>query len=132
MVPSLLVHPLRLDVRFQDSVDLCMDTLKASLKKTGTQLVALVNNAGVGSVAPCEFVDLDEARDVFEVNYFGLIRMSKACIPLLRETGPGTRIVNIGSVSGLVASPGEFMNRMGAAAIQSMFSHGFLAESQNR
>lgn len=66
-------------------------------------LSGLVNNAAVPYGGPIEFLDLDQLRQAFEVNFFGVVAVTQALIPLLRR-GSG-RVVNITSISGLVASP---------------------------
>lgn len=60
---------------------------------------ALVNNAGYGSYGALEDVPIAEARCQFEVNVFGLVRMSQLVLPLMRAAGRG-RIVNISSMGG--------------------------------
>jgi short-subunit dehydrogenase len=64
----------------------------------------LVNNAGVGLIAGAEESSLDQAKSLFEVNLFGLIRMTKAVLPIMRRQQAG-RIVNISSVMGLIPAP---------------------------
>jgi NAD(P)-dependent dehydrogenase (short-subunit alcohol dehydrogenase family) len=64
----------------------------------------LVNNAGVGLVAGAEESSLEQAKSLFEVNLFGVIRMIKEVLPIMRRQGSG-RIVNISSVLGLIPAP---------------------------
>jgi NAD(P)-dependent dehydrogenase (short-subunit alcohol dehydrogenase family) len=64
----------------------------------------LVNNAGYGSYGAVEDVPIDEARRQFEVNVFGLARLTQLVTPHMRRHGSG-RIVNISSVGGKFYEP---------------------------
>lgn len=66
---------------------------------------ALVNNAGFAVGGFVEEVAMDDWRRQMETNFFGLVAMTRAVLPAMRERGAGT-IVNIGSVSGRVGFPG--------------------------
>jgi NAD(P)-dependent dehydrogenase (short-subunit alcohol dehydrogenase family) len=63
-----------------------------------------VNNAGVGVYGAVEEVPLDEARRQFEVNLFGLARLTQLLLPSMRTVGGGT-IVNVSSIGGRVYTP---------------------------
>jgi short-subunit dehydrogenase len=59
----------------------------------------LINNAGVGLFGPVEGFSEEQLRQVFEVNFFAMVRVTRAALPLLRRR-PGGQIVNISSVLG--------------------------------
>lgn len=64
----------------------------------------LINNAGYGSYGAIEDVPIDEARRQFEVNLFGLARLTQLVLPHMRAQGSG-RILNISSMAGRITSP---------------------------
>lgn len=64
----------------------------------------LINNAGYGSYGAVEDVPLDEARRQFEVNLFGMARLTQLVLPIMRRQQSG-RIVNISSMGGKVYTP---------------------------
>jgi NAD(P)-dependent dehydrogenase (short-subunit alcohol dehydrogenase family) len=67
-------------------------------------LQGLVNNAGVGVGGPIAILPEDAWRFVFDANFFGIVGLTRAALPLLRK-GRG-RVVHIGSIGGRIASPG--------------------------
>lgn len=64
----------------------------------------LVNNAGYGSYGAVEDVPIDEARRQFEVNLFGLARLTQLVTPVMRRNGGG-RIINISSIGAVIYEP---------------------------
>ena len=88
---------LKLDVTDAAQVVDAVKTAEASFRR----IDVLVNNAGYGYLAAIEESDEDEARAMFETNFFGLARMIHAVLPGMRRQRRG-HIVNISSVGGLV------------------------------
>ncbi len=64
----------------------------------------LVNNAGIGLIGSIEDTSDAEARGVFDTNVFGLLNVSRAVTPYMREAGTGT-IINISSIAGVMGLP---------------------------
>jgi NAD(P)-dependent dehydrogenase (short-subunit alcohol dehydrogenase family) len=93
------VHPIELDVSDDDSV---RRGIQGVLDAEG-RIDVLVNNAGLGFNAVVEEIDIDEAKAVFDVNYWGVVRCTQAVLPGMRERGSGT-IVNISSIAGRLAA----------------------------
>jgi len=94
------VEYLALDVTSDESVKAAV----AQVLDQAGRIDLLVNNAGVGLIAGAEESSLDQAKSLFEVNLFGLIRVTKAVLPIMRRQRAG-RIVNISSVMGLIPAP---------------------------
>jgi NAD(P)-dependent dehydrogenase (short-subunit alcohol dehydrogenase family) len=66
----------------------------------------LVNNAGIGGGGPIEDVPVDWVKTLFETNYFGVLRVTQAVLPGMREHCAGA-IVNVSSVAGRLAVAGH-------------------------
>ena len=94
------VTMLALDVRDDASV---RAAVKRILKEHG-RIDLLVNNAGVGRIAAGEETTPEEALELFQTNVFGLMRVTNAVLPVMRERRAG-RIVNISSVLGFLPAP---------------------------
>ena len=63
-----------------------------------------MNNAGAGVFGAAEESSITQAQQLFETNFFGLVRLTREVLPYLRAQGSG-RIINIGSVLGFIPSP---------------------------
>jgi NAD(P)-dependent dehydrogenase (short-subunit alcohol dehydrogenase family) len=74
----------------------------AQAKQKFGRIDALVNNAGYGYLAAIEEGEDDAVRAMFETNVFGLIDMTKAVLPVMREQGSGI-IINVSSIGGLAS-----------------------------
>jgi len=92
---------LSLDVTSDDSVEAAM----RELMRLESRIDLLVNNAGFG-VAPAgaEESSIEQAQSIFDTNFFGIVRMTRAVVPHMRRQGSG-RIINIGSVLGFLPMP---------------------------
>jgi short-subunit dehydrogenase len=77
--------------------------VKSILDKEGS-IEILINNAGYGSYGAIEDVPIDEARRQFEVNIFGLARLTQLVLPGMRQNRYG-KIVNISSMGGKIYTP---------------------------
>ncbi len=77
--------------------------VEAIISEAGS-IDVLVNNAGYGSYGSLEEVPLSEARRQFEVNVFGLARLTQLVLPAMREKRSGA-IVNISSIGGKIYEP---------------------------
>lgn len=95
------LHEIILDVTKADSIAAARRDIEERLNGDG--LFAVVNNAGVGDVAPLEFVSLEKFIQVFDVNVFGVVAVTQAFLPLIHKAKG--RIVNISSVGGMVTIP---------------------------
>ncbi len=93
------VQSIRLDVTIQEEIDAAVQTVRDG----GRGLYGLVNNAGVGVGGPLIEVDEKEVRWLFDVNIFGVFRVTQAFAPLIIE-GKG-RITTIGSIAGTISGP---------------------------
>lgn len=75
-----------------------------SVLETARAIDVLVNNAGVGYLACVEDLRMDDLRQQFETNFFGVVRVTQAVLPHMRERRSG-RILMMSSVAGLVSPP---------------------------
>jgi short-subunit dehydrogenase len=96
------LHTVRLDVTSADSIAAAKRAVDELTQGRGID--ALVNNAGYGLVGPLDSIADADLRAQFETNVFGLMAVTRAFIPAMRERGAG-RIVNVSSMGGKVTFP---------------------------
>ena len=91
---------IRMDVCEDDSVQ---ESIEYILEKEG-RLDVVVNNAASSILGALEDVSIEESKQVFEANLFGILRVCQAVIPVMREQRSGY-IINVSSLGGLFAMP---------------------------
>ena len=115
---KLPLEVLRLDVTNDKSVK---EAIEKIISKRGT-IDVLVNNAGYALVGPLEELSIQEFKEQYETNVFGVIRVIKETLPIMRKKRHGI-IVNISSVAGRIGFP------LTSAYVSSKFALEGLSES---
>src|ERR1700761_1073002 len=117
--------PLSMDVTDDASVNAAVDTI---IKAEG-KIDVLINNAGNGITGPLYAMPVDIAKKQFEVNFFGVVRVSSAVLPGMIEKGQGM-VINIGSLAGLFGLPYQGLYSASKFAIEG-YSESLRMELQN-
>lgn len=94
------INVIALDITDDNSIQQCIKTIT----DINGSIDVLVNNAGYGSYGAIEDVPIEEARRQFDVNIFGLARITQLVLPGMRAQKSGT-IVNISSMGGKIYTP---------------------------
>ena len=98
LAPLLCMIPL--DVTSDSSVEAAVGIVLACEGR----IDAVVNNAGFGIAGAVELTTMEEAREQFETNFFGTVRVCRAVLPIMRQQGSG-RILNVSSIAGRIGIP---------------------------
>jgi NAD(P)-dependent dehydrogenase (short-subunit alcohol dehydrogenase family) len=99
-IENLPLTVIQLDVDDDRSVKDAISQIVAENKK----IDVLVNNAGYGLFSPIEDVTLGQVKEQFETNFFGVVRVTREVLPIMRKQRKGA-IVNVSSVAGRVGIP---------------------------
>ena len=99
---NLEIKAVELDVSDTDSVNQGINEI---LNQTD-QIDILINNAGVGSNAVIEDVDIESDKSVFETNFWGVVRCIQAVLPTMRQQKSG-HIIQVSSIAGRVGLPAQ-------------------------
>ena len=99
-IPVPGVEIVRMDVTDEASVN---EAVQSVVSKAGP-IPLLVNNAGYSVTGALEEISIEEAKQQFETNFFGVLRVTNAVLPSMRQGGYG-RIVNISSALGFLPAP---------------------------
>ncbi len=108
------IRNLKADVTDESQIAAAAEEI---LRESG-RVDIVVNNAGFGISGAVEFTDTEEAKRQFDVNFFGMVRVNKVFLPILRKQGGG-RIVNISSVAAPIPIPFQTYYSAAKAAIDS-------------
>ncbi|MCH7508624.1 MAG: SDR family oxidoreductase [Proteobacteria bacterium] len=115
---------LRADVTSEQDIE----QLAESVSDHWGGLDVLVNNAGIAIAGRTDETSMEEWRRIFEVNFFGVLRTTRAMLPLIAQGG---HIINVASFAGIAAAPGLVAYNTTKAAVIS-FSESLRAELVDR
>ena len=106
------VH-IRADVTDEQQVKAAVESVIA---REG-RIDVVINNAGFGISGAVEYTDTEEAQRQFDVNFFGMVRMNRAVLPIMHRQGYG-RIINMSSVAAPIAIPFQAYYSASKAAVR--------------
>ena len=115
---NIPLETLRLDVTDEQSI---LEAIYEIIGKKN-QIDILVNNAGYSLLGPLEQLHMEEIKEEFETNFFGIIKLIQCVLPIMRKQRYG-RIINISSLAGRIGFP------LSSAYVSSKFALEGLTES---
>ena len=96
------------DVRDEKAIKNSKDKINSILEKNNSYLCSIINNSGIALGGPVQYLDLEIFKKQFDVNFFGLISVTKIFLDLLIKSNKyplKNKIINIGSISGKRSYP---------------------------
>lgn len=102
-LPNVVLVPL--DVVDPASVAAAVNIIQQDLSLHGDSLDILINNAGQSLVYPALDISIDEAKRLFDVNFWGVLAVTQAFMPLLLAAKNGSTLVNVCSISVFLYAP---------------------------
>jgi len=99
---SLEIHPLVFDVTDEKAVIAAQEEVQKALPE-GVRLWAVINNAGISRGFWHEFTPLEDYKKVMDVNFFGMVSITKHFLPLLKQSRG--RVINVSSLAGCIQTP---------------------------
>ncbi len=94
------VYTVQLDVSDINSIEQCL----AEVRENVGEIDILVNNAGIELLGPFELLSIEQGRRLLDINLFGVLEMTKRCLPHMREQRWG-RVLNVTSIGGVGSMP---------------------------
>jgi NAD(P)-dependent dehydrogenase (short-subunit alcohol dehydrogenase family) len=107
------VHGLKLDLMDDDSIKLAVQTV---FQREG-KIDVLINNAGMHTGGPIETSPLENIKLQMDTNFLGMVKLTKEVLPVMRKQGGG-KIINLGSIGGLMGLPFQAFYSAGKFAIE--------------
>jgi short-subunit dehydrogenase len=99
------VKPIIMDVVNSDQIKSALAEITKFVKAKNLPFVGLVNNAGISTRYPVELLPLDTARNLMDINFFGVLEITQQFLPLIREHK--SRILVVSSISAVASLPGR-------------------------
>jgi short-subunit dehydrogenase len=106
---------LQMDVTEDQSVQIAVNQIMNDIGK----IDVLINNAGFGIAGAMEYTSLDKAKEQFETNFFGAVRLIKTVLPIMRKQDSGL-IINISSIGGIIGLPYQSMYSASKFALEGL------------
>jgi len=111
-------YPFRL-VEMDVNDDGSVNSAIADIVRFESRLDVVINSAGYGLAGALEDTSVEEAKGQFETNFFGVLRVCKAALPIMRRQSRGY-IVNVGSIGGVLGIPFQSMYSASKFALEGM------------